>query len=173
MKKPILIFLLLLAPLVNFGRQGAGEKLNKELICQQLEAALMHLKSNTILKGFELKFDNRIRDGWGYGSFATLYTAKKLKVTPEELWNQDKSKIGEIFNSFEDKPFKSGSKMNLDCLSKSRCANTVISKIDSDTMLFYVTTNRLGEEGSSGVILLFCFDESNNIESFHKTSWIS
>jgi len=173
MKKPFIIFLLLLVPLLNFGQKVAGKELSEEIICQQLKTALLYLKNNDKLQGFNLKFDNLIRDGWGYGSFANLYAAKKLKVKPEELWSQDKSKIGEIFKSFEDKPFKSGSKVDLDCIPKSRTTNTVISKLDSNTMLLYVTTSRLGNEGSSGVIYLFFFDESNKVDSFQETSWIS
>ncbi len=173
MKKCFIIFIFLLIPLINNGQDIADKKISEEIICQQLNAATSHLKDKNLLKGFKLKFDNLIRDGWGYNALANSYTAKKLDVKPEELWSQDKSKIGEIFKSFEDKPFKSGSKVDLNCLPKSRNANTIISKMDNNTLLFHVTTSRLGDEGSSGVIFLFFYDESNNVESFYQTSWIS
>ncbi|WP_207431436.1 hypothetical protein [Sabulibacter ruber] len=174
MKKPFTIFLFLLILLLNFKQKVGSKELGREIICQQLKAALWDLKNNDKLKGFELKFDNRIRDGWGFdGPIANIYTAKKLNVKPEDLWSQDKDKIGEIFKSFEDKPFKSGSKVKLDCLPKSRHTNTIISKLDNSTMLLHVTYSRLGNEGLSGVIYLFFFDEFNNVESFYETSWIS
>ncbi len=166
--------LLLLTPLLNFGQKVAAKKHSEEITCQQVRAAIWHLKHNENLKSFEFKFDNRILDGWGFdGPIANIYTAKKLNVKLEELWNQDKDKIGEIFKSFEDKPTNSGSKLKLDCLPKSRHKNTIISKLDNNTILLHVTYSKLGDEGSSGVIYLFFFDESNNVESFYETPWIS
>ncbi|MFB9865493.1 hypothetical protein, partial [Rufibacter immobilis] len=118
MKKLLIILLLLLTPLLNFGQKVASKKLSEEIICLQVRAAILHLKQNDNLKSFDFKSDNRILEGWGFdGPIANIYTAKKLNVRLEDLWSQDKDKIGEIFKSFEDKPAKPGSKLN--CLPKS------------------------------------------------------
>lgn len=172
MKKVFIISFLLLLPLLHYGQSETGIKYDEALICQQLKAASSYLTETKKFKGNKIRVDTLIRDGWGYEYLANEYLANKLNVAIEDVYNQDKSEIGKVYASFEGKAYLSGYNVSPDCFSKTYKANTLISKLDSNTMLLHITTNRLGKEGSSGKTFLFFFDKMNNVESLHETSWI-
>ncbi|WP_161890612.1 hypothetical protein [Pontibacter russatus] len=172
MKKAFTVLLLLLFPLLHYGQSATGKKYDEEQICQQFEAATSYLSETKKFKENKIRVDTLIRDGWGYGYFANAYVAKKLNVAVKDVYNQDSNEIGKVYASFDGKAYLSGSNMNANCFSNTRKPNTLISKLDSDTILLRITTSRLGKEGAAGSMYLFFFDEKNNVESVHETPWI-
>ncbi|WP_224996867.1 hypothetical protein [Cesiribacter sp. SM1] len=170
MSQFVLTFILLVSPLLLFGQQDATI-IDKDPLCHQIDLAIKHIKADKEIKTGALRIDPLIRDGWNYEAFATEYVANKLNETKEELPSLEAELTGPLWKSLENKPYLSGTYVDLGCIKKEKNPNLILSKLDDESLLVHLTTKKLGNEGSSGQTYLFFFEDSK-VKSVISSSWI-
>ena len=151
---------------------GQNSKLisNGEL-CEQIKSAIKYLKADKDLSTRNFKFDSTIENGSLYEFyFPTEYVAYQLGVEKEKVFKFDKTKTYPIYKKLEEIKHKT-TELNLDCVKKKRKPNVELSKLDKESLIFNVTTKRVGKQGSSGKAYLFFF-ENGKIVKVYKSSWI-
>ena len=166
----LITIILILISTISFS-QNEAPFADEELICKQINSVTQYLKKDKTLKTRKIRFDQFIRDGWHYDSFAPDYISFKLQIPKEEVFTKNSEEINQIYDKITNSKIKTGKNLDLSCLKKRKKPNVVISKIDSETMLIEVTDKRLGKEGSSGKLYLFIFDNSKIKKVFDK-GWI-
>jgi hypothetical protein len=146
----------------------------EDRICGQIQKAIVYLTHVPETKYFNIKSGDRLRYGWGYNFMNSEYVAGKLKVEKDEIWDQDREKVNTIFkelgkidSEFDKITFEL--KVCRQLTLQPNDPNTIISKFDNDTMLFYLTKKRAGKKGPSGFIYLFFFDKDDKIEKVFKS----
>lgn len=176
MRQIILIIILgLLSTLTSYCQEN--RIWNEGRICGQIQKVIVHLIHEPETRYFKIKSGEKLRYGWGYNFMNPEYVAGKLKVEKEEIWDQDREKVNTIFKELS----KIDSELDKITFELKACRqltlrpndpNTIISKLDDDTILFYLTKKRGGKRGNSGFIYLFFFDKDDKIEKVFKSNWI-
>ncbi|MEQ8425586.1 MAG: hypothetical protein RIA63_12805, partial [Cyclobacteriaceae bacterium] len=128
-------------------------------------------------KGSEIMFDKSLKFGWGYRVMKAEYVAGSLNINIEEAWSDyGLKKIAELETSLSENE-KEFVGIELDVcprlkLKTGKENNSFISKLDKETLLFFLTNEKSGRNGPAGYLYLFFFDDDNNISKHYKKSWI-
>lgn len=146
---------------------------DSETLCKQIDAATNYLENQKSLKTVEIKYDKLIRDGWNYDSFASDYLSYKLNIPKKEILEKGSEESNKIYRRIEESKYKSGVRPKLECLKKQSKSNSIISKIDEETMIIQVGVNRTRKQGSSGRLYLFIFDKNSKIKQVFEKVWIN
>lgn len=162
------IILLLLFTTSIYGQNS--ELISDGELCNQIKSAIKYLKADKELKTRSFRFDSKIGNGWNYDMFSAEYVAYQLGVEKEEIFEMDNAKTYPIYKKLKNTK-KEITELKLDCVKKKRKPNTELSKLDKNSLLINVTTNRVGKEGANGIAYLFFFD-NGEISKVYKTSWI-
>jgi hypothetical protein len=149
----------------------------QDRICTQIQNAIVHVTTQPATKNFKIKSKEQLTYGWGYNFVSSDYVAGKLHVEKEKLEGQDKEKVSALFKTLhESESGTNKSSFNLNCCgqltSEPHEFNTIISKLDDDTMLFYLMKKSKGKNGPRALIYLFFFDKYDKIEKVTKTNWV-
>ena len=152
---------------------GQNSKYNSdEELCSQIDTAVKYLKNDKDLSISDFRFDSTIENGSLYEFyFSTEYVANQLGIEKEKLFEYDKTKTYPIYKKLAEIEYKI-SELRLDCLKKKKKPNAKLSKLDKDSLVINITTNRVGEEGSSGIAFIFFF-ENGKITKVYRKGWIS
>ena len=178
MKTTLILFIGLFISLTSYSQ--SKEIWNKNRICRQIGKSLDHLNMEKETRHLKIKVDKILRFGWGYSFMTSEYAAGRLNIDKEQLWDEQ---FKEKTNGFYKQVSESESEAEIDKVTidlgfcaRLECAirnpNTIISKLDSESMLFYLTTKKSGKNGPSGFIYLFFFDDNDNIIRTYKSNWI-
>ena len=163
------IILLLLFTFPIYGQNA--ELISDEELCEQIKSAIEYLKADKDLSTRNFNFDSTIENGSLYEFyFPTEYIAYHLGIKKEKVFEFDKTKTYPIYKKLEEIKHKTA-ELNLDCVKKKRKPNVELSKLDKESLIFNVTTKRVGKQGSSGKAYLFFFD-NGKIVKVYKSSWI-
>jgi hypothetical protein len=146
-------------------------------ICGQIQNAIVHVTSQSDTKNFKIRSKEQLSYGWGYNFVSSDYVAGKLHVEKEKIEDQDKEEVNALFkilNGIDNEANKPS--FNLSSCGQLTLEppdfNTIISKLDDDTMLFYLMKKTKGKNGPPALIYLFFFDKDDKIEKVTKTNWI-
>lgn len=163
------IFFLLFIIVSSYGQNT--ESVSEVELCRQIQTVLNYLKDEKELKNINFRFNSKIGNGWNYEMyFSTEYVAYELGIEKEKVFEFDKNKTYPIFKKLEDIKLELNPLL-ISCVKRKRKPNTELSKLDKDNLLINVTTNRVGKEGSSGIVYLFFF-ENEKITEVCKNFWI-
>lgn len=152
---------------------GQNSKYNSDAeLCGQIDSAIVYLKNDKDLRVKKFRFDSTIENGSLYEFyFSTEYVAYKLGIEKDKLFEFDKTKTYPIYNKLAEVEYQI-SELRLDCIKKERKPNVKLSKLDKESLVINVTTNRVGKEGSSGIAFIFFF-ENGKIVKVYRNAWIS
>ncbi len=164
------LFLILLFTTFTYG-QNSNYNSDAEL-CSQIDSAISYLKTEKDLRVKSFRFDSTIENGSLYEFyFSAEYVAFQLGIEKDKLFEYDNAKTYPIYNKLAEVEYKI-SELRLDCIKKERKPNAKLSKLDKNSLLINITTNRNGKEGSSGIAFIFFFENEKIIKVYRK-AWIS
>ena len=152
---------------------GQSSKYNSDAeLCIQIDLAINYLKTDKDLTVKNFRFDSTIENGSLYEFyFSAEYVAYQFGIEKDKLAEIDNKKTYPIYNKLAEIEYKT-SELRLDCLKKRRKLNAKLSKLDKDSLVINITTNRVGKEGSSGIAFIFFF-ENGKITKVYRKGWIS
>ena len=152
---------------------GQNSKYNSdEELCGQINSAIKYLKSEEDLNLKNISLDSTIENGSLYEFyFSGEYVSYQLGIEKDKLSEFNETKTNPIYNKLAEVKFKI-SDLKLDCVKKNRKPNSKLSKIDKNSLVINITTNRNGKEGSSGIAFIFFFENGKIVKVYQK-DWIT